>query len=103
VFRAGNDAELYALVVIALINRLMAAYYYLRLMVDMYVCEPVLGAPRFSGSRWETARAAISSFGRPSGRTSRQAAYGQPKEPDSRAPTSGRAPLKKPAASPFRS
>ena len=45
VFRAGIDAELYALVVIGLINSIIAAYYYLRVMVYMYMHEPVPGAP----------------------------------------------------------
>ena len=45
VFRAGIDAELYALVVIGLINSLIAAYYHLRVMVYMYMREPVPGAP----------------------------------------------------------
>jgi len=45
VFRAGIDAELYALVVIGVVNSVLAAYYYLRVMVYMYMREPVAGAP----------------------------------------------------------
>jgi NADH-quinone oxidoreductase subunit N len=45
VFRAGIDAGLYALVVIGLINSVIAAYYYLRVMVYMYMREPLAGAP----------------------------------------------------------
>jgi NADH-quinone oxidoreductase subunit N len=45
VFQAAIDAELYALVVIGLINSVIAAYYYLRVMVYMYMREPAPGAP----------------------------------------------------------
>ena len=45
VFRAALDAELYSLVVIGLINSVIAAYYYLRVMVYMYMREPLEGVP----------------------------------------------------------
>ncbi len=45
VFRAAIDAELYALVIIGLVNSLIGAYYYLRVMVYMYMREPGPGAP----------------------------------------------------------
>jgi NADH-quinone oxidoreductase subunit N len=45
VFRAAMDAGLYALAVIGLLNSLVGAYYYLRVMVFMYMREPAPGAP----------------------------------------------------------
>jgi NADH-quinone oxidoreductase subunit N len=45
IFRAAIDAELYVLAVIGLLNSLVAAYYYLRVMVYMYFREPIPGAP----------------------------------------------------------
>ena len=45
VFRSAIDAELYALAVIGLLNSIVGAYYYLRVMVYMYMREPVPGAP----------------------------------------------------------
>jgi NADH-quinone oxidoreductase subunit N len=45
VFRAAVDAELYALAVIGLLNSVLGAYYYLRVMVFMYMREPSPGAP----------------------------------------------------------
>jgi len=45
VFRAAINAGLYALVVLALVNSVIAAYYYLRVMVFMYMREPAAGAP----------------------------------------------------------
>ena len=45
IFSAAIDAELYALVVIGLVNSLIGAYYYVRVMVYMYMREPVPGAP----------------------------------------------------------
>jgi NADH-quinone oxidoreductase subunit N len=45
VFAAGIDAELYALVVIGLLNSVIGAYYYLRVLVFMYMREPAPGAP----------------------------------------------------------
>jgi NADH-quinone oxidoreductase subunit N len=44
VFRAAIDAELYVLAVIGLLNSLVGAYYYLRVMVYMYFREPIPGA-----------------------------------------------------------
>jgi NADH-quinone oxidoreductase subunit N len=45
VFQAAIDAELYALAIIGLLNSLVGAYYYLRVMVYMYMREPGPGAP----------------------------------------------------------
>lgn len=45
VFRAAIDSELYALAVIGLLNSIVGAYYYLRVMVYMYFREPAPGAP----------------------------------------------------------
>jgi NADH-quinone oxidoreductase subunit N len=45
VFRAAMDAELYTLAVIGLLNSLIGAYYYIRVMVYMYMREPAPGAP----------------------------------------------------------
>ncbi|RYZ03601.1 MAG: NADH-quinone oxidoreductase subunit N [Myxococcales bacterium] len=45
VFSASIDAELYALTVIGLLNSILGAYYYLRVMVFMYMREPEPGAP----------------------------------------------------------
>jgi NADH-quinone oxidoreductase subunit N len=45
VFQAAIDAELYALAVIGLLNSIVGAYYYLRVMVFMYFREPAPGAP----------------------------------------------------------
>jgi NADH-quinone oxidoreductase subunit N len=44
VFRAAIDAGLYGLTVIAFINSVLGAYYYLRVMVYMYMREPAAGA-----------------------------------------------------------
>jgi len=45
VFRAAVDAELYVLVVVGLLNSVLGAYYYLRVLVYMYMREPEPGAP----------------------------------------------------------
>jgi NADH-quinone oxidoreductase subunit N len=45
VFSAAIEAELYALAVIGLVNSIIGAYYYVRVMVYMYMREPVPGAP----------------------------------------------------------
>lgn len=45
VFRAAIDAQLYWLVILGLLNSILGAYYYLRVMVYMYMREPVPGAP----------------------------------------------------------
>jgi NADH-quinone oxidoreductase subunit N len=45
VFRAAVDAELYVVAVIGLLNSVVGAYYYLRVMVFMYMREPQPGAP----------------------------------------------------------
>ena len=44
-FRAAIDAQLYVLAVIGLLNSVVGAYYYLRVMVYMYFREPAPGAP----------------------------------------------------------
>jgi NADH-quinone oxidoreductase subunit N len=45
VFQAAIDAGLYKLAVIGLLNSIVGAYYYLRVMVYMYMREPMPGAP----------------------------------------------------------
>ncbi len=45
VFKATMDAGLYVLAIIAFVNSVIAAYYYLRVMVYMYMREPAAGAP----------------------------------------------------------
>jgi NADH-quinone oxidoreductase subunit N len=45
VFKAAIDAGLYWLAVIAFINSVIGAYYYLRVLVYMYMREPAAGAP----------------------------------------------------------
>ena len=45
IFRAAVDAQLYVVAVIGLINSVIGAYYYLRVMVFMYMREPAPGAP----------------------------------------------------------
>ena len=45
VFSAAMDAGLYWLTVVGLLNSVLGAYYYLRVMVYMYMREPVAGAP----------------------------------------------------------
>jgi NADH-quinone oxidoreductase subunit N len=45
VFKATIDAGLYWVAVIAFLNSVIAAYYYLRVLVYMYMREPAAGAP----------------------------------------------------------
>ncbi|MCA9585301.1 MAG: NADH-quinone oxidoreductase subunit N [Myxococcales bacterium] len=45
IFRAAVDGGFYALTVIAFVNSVIAAYYYLRVLVYMYMREPAAGAP----------------------------------------------------------
>jgi NADH-quinone oxidoreductase subunit N len=45
VFGAAVDAELYVLAIIGLLNSVVGAYYYLRVLVFMYMREPAPGAP----------------------------------------------------------
>src|SRR5439155_13964168 len=45
VFRAAMDSGLYWLTVIAFVNSVIGAYYYLRVLVYMYMREPAAGAP----------------------------------------------------------
>jgi NADH-quinone oxidoreductase subunit N len=45
IFRAAMDSGFYALTVVAFLNSVIGAYYYLRVMVFMYMREPAAGAP----------------------------------------------------------
>jgi NADH-quinone oxidoreductase subunit N len=45
VFQAAIGAQLYWVAVIGLLNSVIAAYYYLRVMVYLYMREPAPGAP----------------------------------------------------------
>ena len=45
VFRAAIDGGLYWLAIVALVNSVIGAYYYLRVLVYMYMREPAAGAP----------------------------------------------------------
>jgi NADH-quinone oxidoreductase subunit N len=45
VFKAAIDGGLYWLAILALLNSVIAAYYYLRVLVYMYMREPAAGAP----------------------------------------------------------
>jgi len=45
VFRAAIDSGFYLLTVIAFLNSVIGAYYYLRVLVFMYMREPAAGAP----------------------------------------------------------
>lgn len=45
IFRAAIDSGYYALTIIAFLNSVIAAYYYLRVLVFMYMREPAAGAP----------------------------------------------------------
>jgi NADH-quinone oxidoreductase subunit N len=45
VFKAAIDAGLYWLAALALVNSVVGAYYYLRVLVSMYMREPAAGAP----------------------------------------------------------
>jgi NADH-quinone oxidoreductase subunit N len=45
VFKAAIDGGLYWLAIVALVNSVIGAYYYLRVLVYMYMREPAAGAP----------------------------------------------------------
>jgi NADH-quinone oxidoreductase subunit N len=45
VFKAAIDGGLYWLAILALLNSVIGAYYYLRVLVYMYMREPAAGAP----------------------------------------------------------
>lgn len=45
IFKSAMDEGLYALAILAFVNSVLAAYYYLRVMVYMYMREPAAGAP----------------------------------------------------------
>jgi NADH-quinone oxidoreductase subunit N len=46
VFKAAIDGGLYWLAILAFVNSVIGAYYYLRVLVYMYMREPAAGAPR---------------------------------------------------------
>jgi len=45
VFRAAMDSGFYTLTIVAFLNSVIGAYYYLRVLVFMYMREPAAGAP----------------------------------------------------------
>jgi NADH-quinone oxidoreductase subunit N len=45
VFRAAMDGGFYGLTIIAFLNSVIGAYYYLKVLVFMYMREPAAGAP----------------------------------------------------------
>jgi NADH-quinone oxidoreductase subunit N len=45
VFKAAIDSGLYWLAILAFVNSVLGAYYYLRVLVYMYMREPAAGAP----------------------------------------------------------
>src|SRR5690606_31273078 len=45
IFRAAIDSGFYLLTIIAFVNSVIGAYYYLRVLVFMYMREPAAGAP----------------------------------------------------------
>ena len=45
VFKAAIDGGLYWLAIVAFVNSVIGAYYYLRVLVYMYMREPAAGAP----------------------------------------------------------
>jgi NADH-quinone oxidoreductase subunit N len=45
IFKAAIDGGFYWLVIIAFVNSVIGAYYYLRVLVYMYMREPAAGAP----------------------------------------------------------
>jgi NADH-quinone oxidoreductase subunit N len=45
IFRAAMDSGFYTLTIVAFVNSLIGAYYYLRVLVFMYMREPAAGAP----------------------------------------------------------
>jgi NADH-quinone oxidoreductase subunit N len=45
IFRSAMDAGFYLLTIVAFVNSLIGAYYYLRVLVFMYMREPAAGAP----------------------------------------------------------
>ena len=59
IFRVAFDAELYALALIGLANTVLAAYYYLRVIVYLFMREPVPGAPAAEPMRSGFVRAAV--------------------------------------------
>jgi NADH-quinone oxidoreductase subunit N len=44
-FRGAMNSGFYAITIIAFINSVIGAYYYLRVLVAMYMREPAAGAP----------------------------------------------------------
>ncbi len=59
VFKAAIEVELYGLALIGLINSVIGAYYYLKVIVFMYMREPKPGAPRAQPMRSGLAPAAL--------------------------------------------
>jgi NADH-quinone oxidoreductase subunit N len=45
VFKAAIDTGLYWLAIVAFVNSVLGAYYYLRVLVYMYMREPAAGGP----------------------------------------------------------
>ena len=64
VFRAAMDSGMYVLTVIAFLNSVLGAYYYLRVLVFMYMREPAAGAPFATPMRsgYVTAALLLSAF-----------------------------------------
>jgi len=58
-FRAAIDTGFYWLTIIALINSVIGAYYYLRVLVYMYMREPAAGAPVATPMRSSYVNAAL--------------------------------------------
>ncbi|HEY1960265.1 MAG TPA: NADH-quinone oxidoreductase subunit N [Polyangiaceae bacterium] len=58
-FRASIDAGFYWLTIIAFINSVIGAYYYLRVLVYMYMREPAAGAPVATPMRSSYVNAAL--------------------------------------------
>jgi len=66
IFKAALDADLVWLAVLGLLNSAVAAYYYLRIIVMMYMHEPSAGMPELpaaaAGLRWALAASVAGTF-----------------------------------------
>jgi len=66
IFKAALDAHLVWLAVLGLLNSAVAAYYYLRIIVMMYMHEPSAGLPELpaaaTGLRWALAASVAGTF-----------------------------------------
>jgi NADH-quinone oxidoreductase subunit N len=66
IFKAALDAHLVWLAVLGLLNSAVAAYYYLRIIVMMYMHEPSAGLPELpaaaAGLRWALAASVAGTF-----------------------------------------